>query len=58
MRNYFGIALRSNVCNLVGMKSAGKSYMCHIYGYHDISRYIVSVSKRKTRQHQLLQIKG
>ena len=37
VENYFGIALRSKVGNLVAMKSARMAWMYHICGYQDTS---------------------
>ena len=35
MKNYYGIALRSSLSNLVAMKSACMTSIYHICGYHD-----------------------
>ena len=35
MKNYYGIALRSSLSNLVAMKSACMASIYHICGYHD-----------------------
>ena len=34
MKNYYGIALRSSLSNLVAMKSACMASIYHICGYH------------------------
>ena len=34
MKNYYGIALRSSLSNLVAMKSAYMASIYHICGYH------------------------